>query len=269
MSSTSTAPALPGLRAASERLARIATPAGPRAVVWRDHRWCGIRDLFAAELRLTGDIFEADARLLAPCEPRVILGMAHNGPGDRRMPPQAFLKSARTAVGPQCAIVLDARTGAVNVEGELAVVLRRDARCLTPDEVPGAILGYTIGNDVTAIGQVAFDEKMTQVKNGDGFTPLGPYITTQLDWRDVSIDVEVNGVLRAHGTTTDLAYDVIEQLVYLSSIMTLGAGDVVLMGAPGTSASVEPGDDVAITLTGLGTLRNPVVALSLLEQELL
>ena len=245
----------------AERLARIATPAGPRTVVWREDRWCGIRSLFAPEVQLTGDTFAADAPLLAPCEPRVILGMAHNGPGDRRMPPQAFLKSARTAVGPRAAIVLDARTGAVNVEGELAVVLRRTARCLRPDQVPGAILGYTIGNDVTAIGQVAFDEKMTQVKNGDGFTPLGPYITTQLDWRDVSIEVEVNGVLRAHGSTADLAYDVIEQLVYLSSIMTLGAGDVVLMGAPGTYASVEPGDDVAITLAGLGTLRNPVAAL--------
>ena len=244
-----------------ERLARIATPAGPRAVVWRDQRWWGIRDLFADEVHLTGQTFEADAPLLAPCQPRVILGMAHNGPGDRRFAPQAFLKSARTAVGPQNAIVLDARTGAVNVEGELAVVLRRTARCLRPDEVPGAILGYTIGNDVTAIGQVAFDEKMTQVKNGDGFTPLGPYLTTQLDWHDVGIDVEVNGMLRARGTTADLAYDVIEQLVYLSSIMTLGAGDVVLMGAPGTATSVEPGDNVAITIAGLGTLRNPVVAL--------
>lgn len=247
---------------AAERLARIDTPDGPRPVAWRDAQWCGIRDPFAETLQLTGHRFGTDVRLLAPCEPRVILGMAHNGPGDRGLPPQAFLKSARTAVGPGDTIWLDPRAGTVHIEGELAVVMRRTARNLRPDEVPGAILGYTIGNDVTAIDQVAVDEKMTQVKNGDGFTPLGPWIETRLDWTDVGIDVRVNGVLRAHGSTADLAYDVVEQLVYLSSIMTLGAGDVVLMGSPHTAASVEPGDDVAISLTGLGSLHNPVAGLA-------
>lgn len=249
-------------RAAAGDLARILGPTGPRPVVWRDEQWCGIRDPFSEVLKLTGHKFGQDVRLLAPCEPRVILGMAHNGPGDRVLPPQAFLKSARTAVGPGDTISLDPCAGTVNIEGELAVVLGRTARYLQPDDVPGAILGYTIGNDVTAIDQVAFDEKMTQVKNGDGFTPLGPWISTRLDWRDLSIDVEVNGVLRAHGTTADLTYGVVEQLVYLSSIMTLGAGDVVLMGAPRTATSVEPGDNVAISLAGLGTLRNPVAALA-------
>lgn len=230
--------------------------------MWRDEQWCGIRDLFADVLQLTGQTFGQNVRLLSPCEPRVILGMAHNGPGDRVLPPQAFLKSARTAVGPGDTIFLDPRAGAVNIEGELAVVIGSRARNLRPDEVPSAVLGYTIGNDVTAIDQVAFDEKMTQVKNGDGFTPLGPWISTQFDWRDSSIDVEVNGLLRAQGTTADLAYDVVEQLVYLSSIMTLDAGDVVLMGSPGTATNVQPGDDVAIRLAGLGILRNPVAALA-------
>jgi len=230
-------------------------------VAWRGEEWCGIRDPFADALQLTGDTFGTDVTLLAPCEPRVILGMAHNGPGDRGLPPQAFLKSARTAVGPGDPIWLDPRAGTVHIEGELAVVMRHTARNLRPGDVPGAILGYTIGNDVTAVDQVAADEKMTQVKNGDGFTPLGPWIETRLDWRDVSIDVRVNGVRRAHGSTADLAYDVVEQLVYLSSIMTLGPGDVVLMGSPHTAASIDPGDDVAISLAGLGTLRNPVAAL--------
>ncbi|TFD46915.1 fumarylacetoacetate hydrolase family protein [Cryobacterium frigoriphilum] len=252
----------PSVVAVPTRLARIRTAEGPRAVTWQGDQWCGIRDPFARVPELTGRTYGTQVTLLAPCEPRVIVGMAHNGPGDRGMPPQAFLKSARTAVGPQAAIMLDSRVGAVNVEGELAVVLGRTARCLRPDEVSDVILGYTIGNDVTAIDQVALDEKMTQVKNGDGFTPLGPWITTALDWRAVSIDVSVNGLVRAQGTTADLAYNVIEQLVYLSSIMTLGAGDVVLMGAPHTSAIVEPGDEVAISLGGLGTLHNPVAALA-------
>lgn len=245
----------------AERIARIVTPAGPRSVLWSHEQWVGIRDPFDDVLELTGHAFGTDVTFLAPCEPRVILGMSHNGPGDRVLPPQAFMKSARTAVGPGDAICVDPYAGAVNVEGELAVVMRRTVRHLRPDDVAGAVLGYTIGNDVTAIDQISLDEKMTQAKNGDGFTPLGPWISTEVDWWDVDIDVSVNGERRAHGTTADLAYNVVELLVYLSSIMTLGRGDVVLTGAPLTSTCIEPGDDVAITLAGLGTLKNSVKAL--------
>jgi 2-keto-4-pentenoate hydratase/2-oxohepta-3-ene-1,7-dioic acid hydratase in catechol pathway len=242
----------------SERLARIATPAGPVAVAWRDGQWVGIYDPFADVIRLTGSEFGTQVSLLAPCEPRVILGMAHNGPGDRVLPPQAFLKSARTAVGPGGTVRLDPRVGTVHAEGELAIVIGRTARQVCASEVADVVLGYTIANDVTAIDQVALDGKMTQAKNGDGFTPIGPWITTDLDWRNVEIDVVVNGEQRAHGVTSDLAYDIVEQIVYLSSIMTLGPGDVILTGAPGTATPVELGDEVAITLGGIGTLRNSV-----------
>ena len=264
MSSTSPAPSDRGWSGQSgssrpaERIARIATPSGPRAVIWRDEQWVGVRDPFGERFDLTGRTFGTDVTLLAPCGPRVILGMAHNGPGDRPLPPQAFMKSSRTAVGPGEAIRLDPKVGEVNVEGELAVVMRRTVRHLRPDDVADAVLGFTIGNDVTAIDQIPLDEKMTQAKNGDGFTPLGPWITTGVDWWDVDIDVSVNGEHRAHGNTADLAYNVVEVLVYLSSIMTLGRGDVILTGAPRTSTRVEPGDQVAISLAGLGTLNNPV-----------
>ena len=95
-------------------------------------------------------------------------------PGDRDLPRQAFIKSPRTVIGPGETIVVDEGLGQVNIEGELAVVIRRTSRHLTADQVPDAILGYTIGNDVTAVDQIPFDEKMTQSKNGDGFTPIGP-----------------------------------------------------------------------------------------------
>jgi 2-keto-4-pentenoate hydratase/2-oxohepta-3-ene-1,7-dioic acid hydratase in catechol pathway len=227
-------------------------------VIWRDEQWVGITNPLSDSFDLTGDAFGTNVTLLAPCRPRVILGMAHNGPGDRPLPPQAFMKSPRTAVGPGDPIRIDPMLGAVNVEGELAVVMRRTVRHLQPDDVADAVLGFTIGNDVTAIDQIPLDEKMTQVKNGDGFTPLGPWISTGVDWWDVNIDVSVNGEHRAHGNTADLAYNVVEILVYLSSIMTLGPGDVILTGAPRTSTRVEPGDHVAISLAGLGTLENPV-----------
>jgi 2-keto-4-pentenoate hydratase/2-oxohepta-3-ene-1,7-dioic acid hydratase in catechol pathway len=148
----------------------------------------------------------------------------------------------------------------VNVEGELAVVIRRHCRNLTPDEVPAAILGYTIGNDVTAVDQVALDEKMTQAKHGDGFTPIGPWIETDLNPSAVPITVRVNDEDQVSANTAQLAWDITEQLVYLTSYLSLGPGDVVLTGAPGTFTPVKPGDRSEIALGGIGALSNPVRA---------
>ncbi|WP_237726933.1 fumarylacetoacetate hydrolase family protein [Rhodococcus jostii] len=147
------------------------------------------------------------------------------------------------------------------MEGELAVVIRRTCRRLRPEDVPSAILGYTIGNDVTAVEQIALDDKLTQAKHGDGFTPLGPWIETDLGSGDVPITVRVNGVTVAEASTRQLAWNVSEQLVHLTRYLTLGPGDVVLTGCPFTLGPVEPGDRTEITLDGIGTLANPVRAL--------
>ncbi|MFC0454472.1 fumarylacetoacetate hydrolase family protein [Rhodococcus jostii] len=245
------------------RLARIATAAGPRPVCLHDGRWHEVADPFADTPAFTGPAHDpGTVQLLAPAEPRVVLGMAHNGaPGDRELPPQAFMKSPRTVVGPDHPIVVDEGLGQVNVEGELAVVIRRTCRRLRPEDVPSAILGYTIGNDVTAVEQIALDDKLTQAKHGDGFTPLGPWIETDLDPGDVPIAVRVDGVTVAEASTRQLAWNVTEQLVHLTRYLTLGPGDVVLTGCPFTFAPVEPGDRAEITLDGIGTLSNPVRAL--------
>ncbi len=242
------------------RIARIATAAGPRHVVADGAEWVEIADPFADVVRPTGARHPtAGAVLLAPVQPLVVLGMAHNGaPGDRDLPRQAFLKSPRTVVGPGDAIVVDGDLGRVNVECELAVVIRRTSRHLRAQDVPEAILGYTIGNDVTAVDQIALDEKMTQSKNGDGFTPLGPWIETSLDPSAVPMTVRVNGTVMATASTEQLAWTITEQLVYLTSHLTLGPGDVVLTGAPGTFAGVKAGDVSEVSIDGLGTLGNPV-----------
>jgi len=242
------------------RIARIATDQGPCSVIQQDDHWLEVMDPFADTPQFTGASFPVEtAHLLAPVQPLVVLGMAHNGaPGDRDLPRQAFIKSPRTVVGPGETIVVDEGLGQVNIEGELAVVMRRVSRHLTADQVPGAILGYTIGNDVTAVDQIPFDEKMTQSKNGDGFTPIGPWIETDLDNGSVPMTVLVNGDVRAQANTSQLAWDITEQLVYLTSYLTLGPGDIVLTGAPGTFTPVKPGDNGQITLGGIGTLRNPI-----------
>ena len=100
--------------------------------------------------------------------------------------------------------------------------------------MPSAILGYTIGNDVTAVEQIALDDKMTQAKHGDGFTPIGPWIETDLDPAAVPITVRVNGEDQACHTA-QLAWNITEQLVYLTCYLSLGPGDVVLTARPAPS----------------------------------
>ena len=242
------------------RIARIATVEGPRYVIGEGGDWVEIADPFADTLVRTGPRHPvSSATLLAPVQPLVVLVMAHNGaPGDRDLPRQAFLKSPRTVVGPGESIVLDDDLGQVNIECELAVVIRRHCRHLTEAQVPDAILGYTVGNDVTAVDQIPLDEKMTQSKNGDGFTPLGPWIETDLDNTAVAMTTRVNGVAVCRATTAQLAWNITEQLVYLTRYLPLGPGDVILTGAPGTFAPVKPGETSEVSLSGIGTLTNPV-----------
>lgn len=220
------------------RIARIATDHGPVPVVQQGLEWAEVADPFADNPVLTGPRYPVgSARLLAPVQPLVVLGMAHNGAhGDRDLPRQAFVKSPRTVIGPGDPIIVDDGLGQVNIEGELAVVIRRTSRHLSAEQVPDAILGYTIGNDVTAVEQIALDEKLTQAKHGDGFTPLGPWIETDLDAAAVPITVAVSGKPSAHATTAQLAWNITEQLVYLTAYLTLGPGDVVLTGPPAPSS---------------------------------
>ncbi|WP_313543645.1 fumarylacetoacetate hydrolase family protein [Leifsonia aquatica] len=242
------------------RLARVRTHLGAVPVEWSDGEWHAIDDLFADAPRRIGERFAADAPLAAPVEPRIVLGMAHNsGAADAELPPQAFAKSARTVVGPGDPIVLDPAVGAVVAEGELAVVVRRRARHLRAEDVAAHVLGFTIGNDVTAVDQIARDSLLLQAKNGDGFTPLGPWIETGLDPAGLGIRAEAGGGV-ATGSVDGLARGVVELLVYLTGVLELGPGDVVLTGCPGTAVPIGAGDTARIRIDGLGELTNPVVA---------
>lgn len=202
----------------------------------------------------------AGATLLAPAMPLNVVGMAHNtGAEDRRLPPQAFLKAARTVVGPRAGIVLPHGVGRVDAEAELAVVIGRPARHLTRADAFGHVLGFTLANDVTARDLQASDPLWTSAKSLDGSTPLGPWLDTALDTADAPVTLTVNGSEFATGSTADLARSVVEVLVYITSFMTLGPGDVVLTGAPGEVARIRPGDMVTVHGASLGHLENPVV----------
>lgn len=243
------------------RLARIMTPDGPRPVVADGATWSVVEDLFADPLVRTGETHPVEgAVLLAPVEPRVVVGVMANGSAQaREVPPLCFQKSARTASGPGDAIRVDAGLGRTNGEGELVLVVGRASRRVSVEDAPAHVLGWTVGNDVTNIGQD--DPKGIRVKNGDGYTPLGPWIETDPpDGLDLQVTVEVDGVEVVRGRTGELGWRPHETFSHLTQYLTLDAGDVVLTGAAGTMFPVVAGNHCRITIEGIGTLENPVVA---------
>lgn len=200
---------------------------------------------------------------LAPSVPANVFGMAHNtGQAGRDLPPQAFHKAASSVIGPGDAIELSSMVGYVDPEAELTVVVGRTVRGLTLETARSAILGFTIGNDVSARNLQKSDGLWISAKSQDTFTPAGPWIVTDLDDSDLAISIVHNGAELKAASSADLGWKVDEILVYLSSFMTLHAGDLVLTGFPAECARIQPGDTVVCRVEGIGELSNPVKAAS-------
>jgi 2-keto-4-pentenoate hydratase/2-oxohepta-3-ene-1,7-dioic acid hydratase in catechol pathway len=221
-----------------------------------------IEDPWRADPVRTGEVLPyAGAQLLAPATPLNLVGMAHNtGAADRELAPQAFLKPARALAGPGATIEVPTGIGRVDAEAELAVVIGRTAKHLTERNALDHVLGFTLSNDVTARDRQASDPLWTTAKGQDGWTPLGPWLETELDPSDVQITLSINGKELRVGSTSDLARSVVDVLVYVTSFMTLGCGDVILTGAPGEYGPIHPGDQVVVSSPGLGRLVSAVVA---------
>lgn len=244
------------------RIARIKTSAGPQHAVERNGNWDHIVDPFAESLSYTGgSISGAEAVFLAPVRPSVVLGIAHNRTlNNHPLPIQAWHKSVHTVAAPGAEVSAARGRGTVNVEGELAVVIGKSSTELTADNALEHVLGFTCVNDVTNVDQGAVDERNFQGKAGTNYTPLGPWIETDIPDPDfVGIDVWVNGVVKAKSGSFNLPSSVIDCLVYVTSWLTLEPGDVVMTGAPGTAVTVQPGDSVDVVLGGIGTLTNRIV----------
>ena len=207
-----------------------------------------------------GVVDQASFAFLAPSVPANVFGMAHNtGQPGRDLPPQAFHKAASSVIGPEEAIELSSTVGYVDPEAELTVVVGRTARGLTPETARDAVLGFTIGNDVSARDLQKSDELWISAKSQDTFTPAGPWIVTGLDDSDLAIGIVHNGKELKAASSADLGWKVDEILVYLTSFMTLHPGDLVLTGFPAECARIQPGDVVVCRVEGIGELRNPVI----------
>jgi 2-keto-4-pentenoate hydratase/2-oxohepta-3-ene-1,7-dioic acid hydratase in catechol pathway len=210
----------------------------------------------------------SDVRLLAPVIPRSkVVGIGRNYAahaaemgGEVPAEPLMFIKPNTSVVGPGDPVFYPPQTKDLHYEGELAVVIGRICRDVTADRVPEVVYGYTIGNDVTARDLQKSDVQFTRAKGFDSFCPLGPWIETELDTSDLRLQTHLNGDLKQDGSTKDLIFDVATLVSYVSSVMTLLPGDVILTGTPEGVGPMNPGDEVDVTISGIGTLTNKVVA---------
>ena len=213
-----------------------------------------------------------DVRLLAPVLPRSkVMGIGRNYAAhaaelghDLPEEPLMFLKPNTSVVGPDDPIFYPSQSSDVQYEGELAVVIGRICRDVPAEQATDVIHGYTIANDVTARDLQRSDVQFTRAKGFDSFCPLGPWIETDLDPQafadGVRVQTHLNGDLKQDGTTADKIFDIPSLVAHVSSVMTLLPGDVILTGTPEGVGPMEVGDEVEISIAGIGTLTNKVAS---------
>jgi 2-keto-4-pentenoate hydratase/2-oxohepta-3-ene-1,7-dioic acid hydratase in catechol pathway len=223
--------------------------------------------LFGEFRRLEADQPINSVRLLPPVIPGKIICVgrnyvAHAKEHNTEVPevPLLFLKPPSSIIGPEDKIFLPPQSQQVEHEAELVVVIGKRGRWIAPDEAMNYILGYTIGNDVTARDLQRRDGQWTRGKGFDTFCPIGPWIETDFDPADGVIACYVNGEMRQMASTRDMVFSVRQLIAFASSIMTLEPGDILMTGTPSGVAPLLAGDVVEVTIEGLGTLRNPVAA---------
>ena len=208
----------------------------------------------------------ADVRLLAPVLPSKVVCIGRNYMehaqemgGDVPEEPLIFLKPSTSVIGPGDDIPRPSWAGRVDHEGELAVVIGRIARDVEVEQAGRFVLGYTCGNDVTARELQLKDGQWTRAKGFDGFCPLGPWVETEIEPGDLAVECRVNGETRQAARTSQLAFGPGELIEYISRVMTLLPGDVVMTGTPAGVGPLEAGDKVEVEIEGIGVLPNEVV----------
>ena len=204
------------------------------------------------------------AELLAPVTPSKIVCVGRNYRDHvkelgHEMPaePLIFLKPVSALNNPGSVVRMPAASARVDYEGELAVVMGRRTRNLKEEAWRKAVRGYTLANDVTARDLQEKDGQWTRAKGFDSFCPVGPVVSDELDPEaGLILETLVNRELRQHGSTLDFIFPIPKLLSYISAVMTLEAGDLVLTGTPAGVGPLKAGDCVEICIPGLGVLAN-------------
>lgn len=222
-------------------------------------------DIFSEYRRLEPNIPLGKARLHVPVVPEKIICLARNYEAhaneqnvDVPEIPMIFLKPPSSLLPDRGTIYLPPQSAQVEHEAELAVVIGKQGRWIKAEEAQDYILGYTIANDVTARDLQRKDGQWTRGKGFDTFCPLGPWIETDLDIADILVTCRVNGELRQMSSTKEMIFSIPQIITYISTVMTLKPGDVILTGTPAGVGALEDGDTVEVEIEGIGSLKNDV-----------
>jgi 2-keto-4-pentenoate hydratase/2-oxohepta-3-ene-1,7-dioic acid hydratase in catechol pathway len=208
-----------------------------------------------------------EVRLLSPCLPSKIVALGlnyrdHAAEVKMELPkePLLFLKPSTSVIGPGEPIVYPKMSKRVDYEAELAVVIRKTATAVPEERAAEYILGYTCFNDVTARDLQPKDGQWTISKSFDTFAPIGPWIVTDIDPRQLDISSYLNGERRQHSNTKQLVFAPYQLVSFISRVMTLLPGDVIATGTPSGIGPMSVGDRIEIIIEGIGTLSNSVIA---------
>lgn len=209
----------------------------------------------------------AGVKLLAPCSPTKIVCVGRNYADHARelgstppAEPLLFFKPPSAVIGPGDDIVYPRQSARVDYEGELAVVIGRRCRDVTPAQAPDFVRGFTCFNDVTARDLQRTDDQWARAKGFDTFAAIGPCVVDGLDPATLRIRTMLNGETKQDASTSLMLVDVWTLIAFASAAFTLEPGDVVATGTPAGVGPMKPGDEVSVEIEGIGTLTNRVVA---------
>ncbi|MDK2896834.1 MAG: hypothetical protein PWP04_954 [Candidatus Atribacteria bacterium] len=225
-----------------------------------------INSPFSSQIEEKGGTFSLpDLKLLSPTAPSKVVAVGlnyrdHVAEFQHQIPenPIIFLKPSTAVIGPDEPILLPPSSQKVDYEGELAVVIKKPAKNVSTSQADSYILGYTCLNDVTARDLQKKDGQWTRAKSFDTFSPIGPWIETDLEPGQLELRSLVNGQIKQNASTSNLIFPVKELIAFISQVMTLLPGDIIATGTPAGVGPLKPGDTVEISIQGIGTLRNPV-----------
>lgn len=207
----------------------------------------------------------SEVRLLAPILASKVICVGKNYAdhaaemgGEAPADPVIFMKPSTAIIGPDAPIVIPPTSQEVDYEGELAVVMGQVAKSVPQERALDTVLGYTCANDVTARDQQRHDGQWTRAKSHDSFCPMGPWIETSLDASAARIRTTLDDRVVQDSNTSQLIHDIPKLVAWVSDVMTLLPGDVILTGTPAGVGPMSTGQTVGVAVDGIGALRNPV-----------
>ncbi len=208
----------------------------------------------------------AECRLLAPCEPTKIVCIGKNYYDHAKemgseppAKPLLFLKAPNTLNHPEGKVHAPSFVERLDYEGELAFVVKRRAKDVKEENFADYVLGYTCLNDVTARDVQYGDGQWTRGKSMDGFAPVGPVVTDEIDGACVEVETRLNGRMVQKGNTALFMHKLPALMAFITASMTLEPGDVVTTGTPAGVGPMQPGDTVEVEIPGIGVLRNHII----------